>query len=286
MELIELLSDKRNMRYKLIYYSSFNPVTIQEISSAWGYKSPTYLYQKGSLKTLIENNFLLAGEHKGRNVIRSNMNFIFTNENIVNTISAINEVIETDIFMKFNPTITPQALKIEKYKELLTKILPRDYLEIISRRSFNFKEFMVLINLWKDPIYVKAFLSLNIISQFSKNDLTNNPLEFLFKYTCGFYGECFRAQESNLDEEFDIPYELSPFYLEEHLPLIYDNLTKVKKEFSKAEMKSFKRKHKKSYNLIVNKFKVTITDEDTPKKWLIKEIIDEIGIKDDKTKKQ
>lgn len=286
MLLKDLLSNKRNMRYKLIYYSSFNPVTIQEISSAWDYKSPTYLYQKESLKTFIENKFLLEEEHRGRKVIRSNMDFIFTKENINNTISAINNVIEFDVFMEFNPTITQEALKIKKYKELLKKILPKDYVEIISRREFDFKEFMVLINLWKNPVFIRAFLSLDIISQFSKNDLVTNPLEFLFKYACGFYELCFGALESSLDVELAIPYELSPFYLEEHLPLIYDNLTKVKKKFSKAELKSFRSEHKKSYNLIVNKFKIKITDEDTPKNWLIKEIIYEIGINGDNNGKK
>ncbi len=276
-KLIELLSNERNARYRIIYYSSFNPVTIQEITSAWGYRSPTYLYQKESLKTLIEHKFILEEEYKDKKVIRSRMKPIFSKNNIEKVRVTINEVIELDVLREFNPTITKEALEIEKYKELVIQALPKGYSKNIDRRSFSLEDFMTLVELWKDPFFIRIFLSLNIISRFSKEDLSSNPLEFLFKYTCSFYEECFDVLGTNQGGEFIVPYELSPFYLEEYLPLILKNLTKAKEELSTSEFESFRKKHRASYNLIIEKFKETFTD-DTPKKWITKEIIRHIGI--------
>ncbi|NOZ82312.1 MAG: hypothetical protein GXN98_00610 [Euryarchaeota archaeon] len=278
MELTKLLSDGRNVRYKIIYYSAFNPVTIQEINSAWGYKSPTYLYQKDSLKTLINYGFIIEKEQKGKKFLVSNIDPIFTEKNINDIINWINDTIELSILREYDPHITNEWIEIEGFRERAITNLPLDSQKEIRKKQFNISDFKILTDLWRDPIYIRVFLSLNVISRFSKNDLSSNPLEFIFKYTCSFYDRIFEVLNRNSEEGLDIPYNLSPFYIDEDMAIIYKNLSQAKKEFSPQEYQSFTKKQINAYNLIINKFKYNISDENEATNWLIKEIARYIGI--------
>ena len=277
MDITTVLSD-RNIRYRIIYYSAFNPVTIPEINSAWGYKSPTYLYQKDSLKKLIDYGIIHEKEEQNRKYIISNIDVIFSGYIINNTIDWINNEIELSTLMEYDPYITDEWLEIEEFRERAIRNLPPDTKKEISKKKFDDSEFKILTQLWNDPIFIRVFLSLNVISRFSKNNLDSNPLRFFFKYTCSFYERLFEVINRNSEEVIDIPYNLAPFYLGEDMPIIYKNLLQAKREFSKNEYNLFIEKHVKAYDLIIEKFKYNVNSENDATNWLIKEIAKYIGI--------
>lgn len=185
---LDVLSD--NLRCKIIYYSCINPHTISDLNREWGYNSPTYLYQKDALQKLKDANLITVEKDEGKNIITSNYEALFSEENVERSMEKVNREILREFLIHskgfHSDTHTPQD------KEVMLN-MGRDNLEMeleenLRMMEFGEEEYRKLIKLWRRDLFKEVFLSLEVLTRLFKDrkkDLPDNPLIFLFRLTSG-----------------------------------------------------------------------------------------------------
>lgn len=196
-----------DLRRKVIYYSCFNPHTIADINAAWGYSSPTYLYQNDALEALEEAGMITVETVEGKNVITTNYDGLFQEEHIAASREHVNREILRE-FLIHAKGFHPRAEHGDDHNDLLR--MGRGNLEEglegrLDAIEFDAEEYRTLTRLWQDDVFREAFLSLDTVSRLfgpKKDELPANPLIFLFKLTSGIAVAVGRARD---DRGMEVP---------------------------------------------------------------------------------
>lgn len=189
-----------DLRRKVIYYSCFNPHTIADINAAWGYSSPTYLYQNSALEALKDADMITVDTVEGKNVITTNYKGLFSAENVAASREHVNREILRE-FLIHAKGFHPRAHHSDDHTDLLD--MGRGNLEDglegrLAAIEFDPDEYATLTRLWQDDVFREAFLSIDTVSRLfgpKKDELPANPLIFLFKLTSGIAVAVGRARD-------------------------------------------------------------------------------------------
>lgn len=246
---------KDNLRFRIIYYSCINPNTISELNEAWGYSSPTYLYQDSSLEKLQEANLIQIERGSEKNIITSNYSALFSEENLGNSLDTINREILEEFLINskgFQPGTKHDSDK-EVLLEMARNNLEIDLEEQLMEIEFDEEEFEKLVNLWNNNTFKEAFLSLECLSRLFKDRkqrIPDNPLIFLFRLTMGINSSLGRVR----DERMDIPDDLK-YRFEKIIVPVYRTLKKKSPDGSSDELREFKKLLNDTFSLFRTKFK-------------------------------
>jgi len=197
-----------NLRCKVIFYSCVMPQTISDLNQAWGYSSPTYLYQNDSLETLEDAHLITVEKDGGSNLIKSNYAVLFSDDIIEWSREHVNHAILKE-FLIHSKGFHPRTEHHKDETDLLQ--IGRGNLEQeleanLQRLEFSADEYQTLCALWQQPVFKEAFLSLENVTrlfQDRKDDLPDNPLNFLFNLTAGIAGAITRGKNDR--QALDIP---------------------------------------------------------------------------------
>lgn len=198
---------EEDLRRKVIYYSCFNPHTIADINAAWGYSSPTYLYQNSALEALKEAEMITVETVEGKNVITANYDGLFQEANVAASREHVNRAILQE-FLIHAKGFHPRAHHDTDHNDLLH--MGRGNLDDglegrLAALEFSAEEYETLTRLWQDGVFREAFLSLDTVSRLfgpKKDELPANPLIFLFKLTSGIAVAVGRARD---DRGMEVP---------------------------------------------------------------------------------
>lgn len=188
-----------NLRCKIIYYSCINPNTISDLNKAWGYGSPTYLYQNDSLETLKDADLIMVETDGGKNIIRSNYESLFEPANVAQTKAHINQEILRE-FLVHSKGFHPKQEHQDDEQDLLGIArgnLDEELEENLQALEFSDSDMETLMRLWRNEVFRSAFLSLDITAGLfghRKGDLPDNPLIYLFRLTAGIVAAMGRGQ--------------------------------------------------------------------------------------------
>lgn len=203
---LDILSE--NLRCKIIYYSCITPNTISDLNKAWGYSSPTYLYQNNSLETLKDADLITVEKDGGSNVIHSNYNALFAEQNLEASRADINGEIVKE-FLIHSKGFHPRAEHDADEQDLLhigRGNLDEELEENLQALEFDRGEYQTLATLWENDIFISTFLSLENIARLfrdHKDELPDNPLNCLFRLTGGVTASISRGQHGK--QHIDIP---------------------------------------------------------------------------------
>lgn len=188
-----------DLRCKIIYYSCITPNTISDLNKAWGYSSPTYLYQNNSLETLKDANLITVDKDGGSNLIRANYESLFDQEIVEWSREHVNREILRE-FLIHSKGFHPRTEHKDDEKDLLQigrGNLNDELEDNLQRLEFDADEFQHLCKLWQSPVFTATFLSLDNVARMfhdRKEDLPNNPLNFLFNLTSGIAASISRGR--------------------------------------------------------------------------------------------
>ncbi len=247
----EVLED--NLRCKIIYYSCINPSTISELNSAWGYSSPTYLYQKNSMEKLKDADLIQVEKQNGKNLITSNYDALFHDENLEHSREAINFEILKEFLIQskgFHPGGDHPDL--DSLLEMGRNNLDREIEKELRTLEFERREFDKLIELWRTDVFKQVFLSLDITTKLAgdrKSMLPANPLNYLFKLTTGVMSSITRGRGRM--GEVEIPPDLS-YRAEKIIVPAYRALEQMQEDKSYDEFTS---KMGDTYSMFRTKFR-------------------------------
>jgi hypothetical protein len=203
---ITVLGD--DLRCKVIYYSCITPQTISDLNKEWGYSSPTYLYQNNSLEKLKDAGLITVDKDGSSNLIESNYDTLFSNEIISWSREHVNHAILKE-FLIHSKGFHPRTEHREDEKDLLQigrGNLEDELEENLQRLEFSADEFQTLCALWQRPVFTETFLSLENVARLfhdRKDDLPDNPLNFLFNLTAGITAAITRGRSGQ--QSLDIP---------------------------------------------------------------------------------
>lgn len=246
---------QENLRLKVIYYSCINPNTISDLNEAWGYSSPTYLYQGSSLEKLQDANLIEVRRGSEKNTITSNYNALFSKENLERSLSKINKEILEEFLINskgFQPGTNHDSDK-DVLLDMARDNLDMDLEEQLMEIEFDEEEFKKLVEFWTNDTFKEAFLSLGCISRLFKDRkqrIPDNPVIFLFRLTMGVASSLGRVR----DERMDIPDDLK-YRFEKIIVPVYRTLKKKSPDGSSPELKEFKKELNDTFSLFRTKFK-------------------------------
>lgn len=244
-----------DLRCKVIYYSCITPSTISNLNKEWGYSSPTYLYQNNSLEQLKEANLITVDKDGGSNLIESNYDELFSH----NVIEWSREHVNHEILKEFlihSKGFHPRTEHQEDERDLLQigrGNLEDDLEENLQRLEFTEDEYQTLCALWKSPIFKQTFLSLENVARLfhdQKDDLPDNPLNFLFNLTAGIASSISRGREER--QTLDIPPGLQ--YRTENIIVPTHRSLEDHADEQSEEYQTFVRTMKDAYSLFRTKF--------------------------------
>jgi len=205
----ELLSE--NLRCKIIYYSCINPHTVAEMNDAWGYSSPTYLYQNDSIERLEETGMISVSEDGGKNIIRSKYDVLFEDSLVRDRQASINRDILQEYLLhsKGFHTTASDGMDLETLLDMGHENLDEGMQDDVEHLQFDADEFRTLLVLWKNQVFKEIFLSLDItvkIAGDNKSRLPENPLDHMFRITAGLMTSISRGRGEN--QELRVPQDL------------------------------------------------------------------------------
>jgi len=189
----EELEFLRNNRARIIFYSGMGePRAISDMSKNWGYKSVTYLYQKNIVEKMIENNLIEAVTRNGQRYFRSNYDLIFDVKSLDQFFAELNEDIEIETIVKeYNYDISEFQLEDKLFREFCIE-KKKNLKNKIEKIRFNEQDKELLVNLWRNRVFRKVFLSLEVLSKLvRRDDLTESPVRFLFDFTYRIFEEIY-----------------------------------------------------------------------------------------------
>lgn len=242
-----------NLRCKIVYYSCINPNTISGLNEAWGYSSPTYLYQDKTLEKLKDNGLVEIDRRGSKNVIKSDYKKIFSEENMEDSRESINREIVREFLIHskgFHPQHKNPA-EVENLVEMGKSNLEEEQKEELAEIEFSREDYRKLKELWKNPVFREIFLSTEITARVvgdKKNRLSENPLNYLFKLTAGVISSINRARRNE-------PLEIPPELKHRAEKIIVPIHRKLKKRDGSEEHSEFTEKMNDVYSLFRNKFK-------------------------------
>lgn len=197
-----------DLRCRVIYYSCFTPNTISDLNQAWGYSSPTYLYQNSSLETLKDANLITVDKSGGSNTIKSNYEDLFSHQLVEWSREHVNHEILRE-FLIHSKGFHPRTEHSKDEKDLLQigrGNLEDDLEENLQQLEFSMEEYQTLCELWQNDVFRSTFLKLDNVARLfhdRKENLPDNPLNFLFNLTSGIAASISRGQ--NERQTVDIP---------------------------------------------------------------------------------
>lgn len=247
---------QEDLRCKVIYYSCITPCTISDLNKAWGYSSPTYLYQNNSLEQLKDADLITVDKDGGSNTITSNYESLFSNDIITWSREHVNHEILKE-FLIHSKGFHPRTEHEDDEKDLLQigrGNLEDDLEDNLQRLEFDEGEYEKMCNLWKNPVFKSTFLSLDNVSrlfQGRKDDLPANPLNFLFSLSAGIASSITRGRKDQ--QALDIPPGLQ--YRAENIIVPTHRALKERADESDAEYQAFVNEMKEVYSLFRTKFR-------------------------------
>lgn len=244
-----------DLRCKVIYYSCITPSTISDLNKAWGYSSPTYLYQNNSLEKLKEAGLITVDKDGGSNLIQSKYGPLFRQDIREWSREHVNHEILKE-FLIHSKGFHPRTEHHEDEKDLLQigrGNLEDDLEENLQQLEFNQSEYETLCTLWKNPVFKETFLSLENVSRLftdRKDDLPDNPLTFLFNLTAGIASSITRGRKER--QALDIPPGIQ--YRTENIIVPTHRLLEDHAEGENEEYQAFVTAMKDVYSLFRTKF--------------------------------
>ncbi|MDY6777410.1 MAG: hypothetical protein SVU32_01985, partial [Candidatus Nanohaloarchaea archaeon] len=198
-----------DLRCKIIYYSSINPTTIAEINTAWGYSSPTYLYQNKSLERLKDADLIEVEKQGSKNLLTANYQVLFSEDNLQQSRDQINQSILQE-YLIHSKGVHPRGDEDDRdrFLEMGRANLEQELEDELQELEFDSQEFSKLTRLWKTDIFRETFLKLDntaIMLGDRKEDIPANPLHYLFRLTTGIMESINRGRE---EQRLEIPPEL------------------------------------------------------------------------------
>lgn len=250
---LSVLAD--DLRCKVIYYSCFTPNTISELNRAWGYNSPTYLYQNSSMDKLKDANLITVEKDGGSNRISSNYGTLFETDTLEDSRSHINRQILKE-FLIHSKGFHPRTEYDSDEQDLLQigrGNLDDDMEQNLQFLEFDSDEYMTLTRLWKTEVFKSAFISLDNTArlfQDQKDALPDNPLNFLFRLTTGISSSISRGRRET--RNLDIPPGLR--YRTENVIVPSHRALQDYAEEDTEAYQEFRRAMKDVYDLFCTKF--------------------------------
>ncbi len=247
---------EEDLRCKVIYYSCFTPNTISDLNQAWGYSSPTYLYQNSSLESLKEANLITVDKDGGSNMIRSNYDDLFSHQVVAWSREHVNHEILRE-FLIHSKGFHPRTEHQKDEKDLLQigrGNLEDDLEENLRKLEFDEDEYRTLCELWQNDVFKSTFLSLDNVArlfQDQKEDLPDNPLNLLFNLTSGIAAAISRGQ--NEQQTVDIPPGLQ--YRTENIIVDAHRTLKDHADSTASEYDAFVNAMNNVYRLYTEKFR-------------------------------
>jgi len=274
----ELLAD--NLRCKIIYYSCITPNTVSDLNKAWGYSSPTYLYQEQSLEQLKQADMIEVEKDGSKNLIRSNYDLLFGKETREDSREHINREILREFLVHskgFHPHPRDQV-EVENLVQMGRQNLEDELKQELERLEFGPQEFQTLTQLWRTEPFKQIFLSLEITSKLVGDDrdsLPSNPLTYLFRMTAGLMSSVSRAHSDGKNAEIppDLQYRAEKIIVPAYRMLDdleqdqrYDEFTMAMEDTFSLFRTKFK-EERFNYDFIEDFIDLTIRDQSEKRKF-------------------
>lgn len=189
---------ENNLRCKVIYYSCVNPSTIADLNQAWGY-SPTYLYQESTIDRMEEEGMITVEEDGGKNIIQSNYDLLFAEDNVEKGLENVNRKILEEFLIHSKGFHAERSE--ERDREDLLNIargnLDDELENNLQELEFSWDDYHKLLSLWRNDLFRETFFSLDILTALfgdRKDEMPSNPLNHLFRLTSGLVTAIARAR--------------------------------------------------------------------------------------------
>lgn len=183
----------KNNRARIIFFSGMGePHTISEISKNWGYKSVTYLYQKNVVEEMTKRNLVKVVTKNAQRYFQSNYDLIFDMKSVDTFFARLNEDVETETIVKeYDYEISESQLEDKLFREFCIE-KKKNLQRKIEKIRFDEQDKALLVHLWKNRVFRRVFLSVEILSKLMRRDaLPENPISLLFDLTYQFFEEIY-----------------------------------------------------------------------------------------------